>query len=1218
MKEQKNTDSPAGSGATVKLRPIKASAGSGKTYRLTQNFVETLERCGDNPPFISHGCVMRPNDYPDSFGGILAITFTNLAAAEMRERVIKKLKEYALGKEKGKDPRKAERWLAAILKDMDSLNIRTIDSLLQMIVRFAALDLGLHPDFEPVFDSREALEPYLEIFLGKAAAGDDNARQKLRGACNALFDHADNTKFSAGESFLENVYAFVEGIMQQEIRNLTGAEEIGQKLTQICANAQNSAKDFLAAARTVAGLEWNKRVYEAIERIAAGDMEKCDSASANKPSLSACLLKNSPQSEALEKAFANYHANITRLASSYKILKNAATYAPFVEITQNLSEAYKNNMEMEGLCPTALMPGLAQKALEAKNGVSEAICRLGNRLTHFMIDEFQDTSRQQWDAIKPLVENALSMGGSLTWVGDIKQSIYGWRGAEPQLFDDIFRELDKNYSKEEKKPENLPYNRRSLPEIVTFNNKLFLPLAEKKPSPEEKTKENAPDASAPKATARGSKKKKDTQGEETTASFAAKLVKAEIKDISEDIINKTAEWIEKTFANTKQDLPPENSKDKGGFVSIKPVPPGTRDNPSPELQTELGALVAEIGQRRPWSDIMILCRGGAQASLAAETLINHGIPVITENSLKLATHPLVRQTIALLEFLDNPENDLAFWTIITGKLALGHELSGNLDKKQLVDWAARERKYSLYKQFRKDFPEVWQELFYPFHRQAGLFTPYDTVREWFARLDAEKRFPEDSTFARRLLEVIYLAETTGRDSIPAFLSWWNEKGEEEKAPMPEKMNAVRIMTIHKAKGLESPVVIVPWTNFKVRNQGVNPIVMECEGLTVAVPLRKYCGDLYSRAMASQLAENLNLLYVAFTRPKEELYIFSPPEVEGKGKSLLGMLLEKAGISSPQVFGTPGCAASGKAQEAEKPVPENAPATQPGNADKWPASAVEDWQPMQWRPGMKIFFERDPFGLADAGIFLRFCAQNMQHGDSCEQTAEKTLAFALEHAGMEVPEGMEQPLFESLTRLAAGGRLPEDLAAEEEKLAEIMAAHANFDTIDSSGRGTFLHFCLENMDLSGNADEAADQALEYGLACSGISIPSDPELRAELRAALRWFANLPQARHWLCDGQPEQPIMNAEGKLMRMDNIVPEDWGALIIDYKSGGIYPKHIDQLQEYIRCAKQCTGIKGKLRGLLIYLDKKCFRVIEEDCCHAPSGELPNDLSARECSHEK
>ncbi len=378
--------------------------------------------------------------------------------------------------------------------------------------------------------------------------------------------------------------------------------------------------------------------------------------------------------------------------------------------------------------------------------------------------------------------------------------------------------------------------------------------------------------------------------------------------------------------------------------------------------------------------------------------------------------------------------------------------------------------------------------------------------------------------------------------------------------MPEKMDAARIMTIHKAKGLQSPVIIVPWTDFTWNSRDTKPIVMECGDLRFATLLRKHCGDPYHQKKAGFVAESLNVLYVAFTRAEEELYIFSPPpDKNGENKSLLGQLLENANINVPQIIGAlpeekarnkeagnsqpeqDDEAAADALRQSEAGPGQQRPDPDASQAAKWPIAdnCPEAWSPMRWRPDLKIFFDRDD---PDAKNPATLC---------------QDMAFSL----------------------------------------------------TDTDRGTFLHFCLENMPVDREPEDAARKAFEYGVAHGEVAVPEDPGLRKNLLDALTWFAKLPQSRHWLLDGLPEQPIMNENGKLLRMDNMVREPWGTLIIDYKSGGIYPTHIVQVQEYINCLSQCMGFEGKIYGLLIYLDEKCFRLVEAGKAHDPIDEIPQEL---------
>lgn len=1066
-----------------RLRQIKASAGSGKTYALTQNFLGALEHCGkEGIPHAAPGCALNPEKLPETFGNVLAITFTNAAVAEMRARVIKKLKLCALGVDKDIAPQKAAEWLENILADMDNLNIRTIDSLLQAIVRSASLDLNLHPDFEPVFESRDALLPLMDLYLTKALEKDDEAHKRLRQAFITIVELEQTKNFVAGSSFLGKIFQFVDGALKNEYDGLTHSGELDKKYREICDNLSDTARKFLAAIKKHPENELPNHAETYLKALAKNDYSGIERAYLNHTHINKFLKTSSIITQEIQDAFDTFVQAKDDARRLYKNLKNARKYAPLIEIARDLAVAYRATMNMEGACPSALLPVLAKEALESEHGVADALCRLGNRLTHFLIDEFQDTSREQWEAIRPLVQNALAGKGSITWVGDIKQSVYGWRNADPALFNGIIGDLISESSAENAQFEDLPCNWRSLPEIIYFNNKLFASLGDE--------------------------------------AFDRALLADSIKDIAgSPALEKAIERLTASFGNTVQKLSP-STPDHGGYVALTPVPQGTNADPSEELLKELTKTVNKIRERRPSSDILVLCRSKAQATLAAETLISADIPVITENSLTLSSHPIVRQIIAFLQYLYEPEDDVAFWTLACGSIMREYPQAGLPGAEELAEWAAKPRNVCLAKKFRKDYFSAWHKLFYPFERQAGLFTPYDTIREWLKFFHVEERYPEAGTFIRSLLEVAHRAEIKGYASIESFLSWWKEKGIEEKAPMPEKMDAVSIMTIHKSKGLEAPVVIVPWTKYTLAYNDFIPAVFEHDGMRMVELVRKHHGDLYFKHISDKLAENLDMLYVAFTRAKEELYVFTP-EVKNKKKApLLNKLLEKAGIAVPCEFGIPPEAPESRTCENIKNEILQTKASPTPAAQR---IYERDWNLMDWQAPLNVF--RDPL---------------------------------------------------------------------------------NFDMFRGEARGTFLHYCLEHLAVADTPEKSARNAFEFGLANSDIIVPDDPELRNELMADLVWFASLPQCEHWLKNGRREQSIMDKNGKLMRIDNLVEDDRTLLILDYKSGEISPEHVEQMKEYISCLKDCQNPGCEIRAVLIYLDKKLFRLVDENGAHEPVEYFP------------
>ena len=1072
-----------------RLCQVKASAGSGKTYELTRRFLLRLMECGHAPGAAASPACALSEGRQCGWGDILAVTFTNAAAAEMRERVIHRLKSAALGAradDLSLDAEEASRWVNVIMRDLSALNIRTIDSLLHLIVRAAALELNLHPDFQPVFATEEALTPYLELFLERAWRDDAAMRDLLREACRALVIYGRSKGFMAGEKLIRQLRDLLDDVLLGRFHDLTPEAVLKEELQKMDEAAIDAAREFLAVARS-AGLSWKKKALEAVEQLAQGQIDKCASAFASKENPEELFLKGAVVPQKAEQCFAAYAASARRRAADGELIAQALRIAPFVRLARTLVCAFLQNQEQEGALPGLLVPGLAQTVLEGERGVPETLCRLGTRLTHFLVDEFQDTSREQWRALRPLVQEALSRGGSLTWVGDVKQSIYGWRGGEPELFDAVLEDQGLTRLAPDAERRNLPRNWRSRRHVVEHNNRIFSPL------------ENV----------------------STAQRVLAALLPA---DTPPAVVRAATQRLNRAFAATAQQCPP--GAPHGGLVRAEAIQGASQDDLRERVLERLCELLRdEIGPRRAWSDVLVLVRGNETARLTAEALVGEGIPVITENSLLLAEHPLIIQTVALLTFLDNPEDDIAFWTLLTGSIVLEHPQAAELDREGLHAWCAGTGHGPLFLRFKQRWPRIWQELLAPLPGQSGLRTTYDTALEWFAHLEVEQRFPEARTFLRRFMEVLQSAEEKGLATLSTFLEHWRDKSGEEKVPMPENMNAVRVMTIHKSKGLEAPVVILPWTGFSVRSSG-RPVLLERGGLRMVVPNRKALGETYYADMARQACENLDLLYVAFTRARDELRIFrtGASNQENKSGSLcaaLDILWQEAGLTLPYSLGAPP-EASRAVTADEKANPESFFSPCPAAA-----AAAQGWRPMQWLPRLKIF--RNPLG-----------------------------GFAFK--------------------------------AED--------------------RGSLLHFCLEHLHISGHAEEDARTALLFGLRHFPLPVPDEAAMRESLAGALAWFAAQPETARWLAHGWPEQSLMDGQGHVLRVDLLVREAWGPLVLDYKSGHPEAKHIAQVRRYLACLEQCGDYGGTARALLVYLDQRRFQLVESDrvsaLCETYAALLP------------
>ena len=1108
---------------------ISASAGSGKTYALTRRFLDLLD--GANIHARPLGCVLRGSHSTHAMQGILAATFTNKAAAEMKERVLGTLKERALAEGAGSgshDKGHSEAWVDYILRHFGALNIRTIDSLLFTLVRLSALELSLPPDFTPSFNRADYFTPVYDGLMedlsgrntGRHSQGQNPAfaagpvfftadaaflRARLAEACRSLLHHGDFVGFTPKQRLRDMCFELTE-------LGLRGLRPPRTDTAALHARIQRLHKEAVAACQTLLGrlqdesLAVNAHYLNFLRACAACPVWQAmqpKSTQHAKSDLDACLNKASKNmaSDTAHQAFASASAAIHAYATALPLFSQALQLAPLTALVDELLARMHAARRESGLLPAPLLPRLAVAALGQGQAVSDALCRLGSRLSHLLLDEFQDTSREQWHAILPLAEECLATGGSLTYVGDVKQAIYGWRGGDARLFDEPLTE-PRLLGISQKRAENLPANWRSHPAVVSLNNAFFSLLAEK---------------------------------DVTEATLRAMLPEA----IPSEFLAQAVKEASAYFSRTVQSIPAE----KDWSLDPHAAHAGVRLY---EVEAQsVGALQEAVRQRLrtllfdellpvwQYADIAILVRSGTEGALVAEWLAEWGLPVVTENSFLLATHPLVGSLIAFLTFLDYPLDDAAFMDCIRADFLRG--LANAPDNDALDAWAAlvtREfgkKRPPLYTLLRRDFPLLWAACFEAFHAQAGLMSAYDALSEAMERFGLFTRYPEQAPFLRRLLELAHLAESRGHSSLAAFLAFWREASDNEKLPLPENMDAIRIMTVHKAKGLEFNVVIVPFQH-KAKRHTPPPVVALVHGTPLLTRALPELPDLYYPDCVINELERLCLQYVAWTRPVYALHAFltrpvGKPTPLSRGLAVLSAAFAERHANSlcQWEFLGEGLkeAQDHEADEAEQDKDHAAQALSNSEAlsGKTPKTAAapfalpQPWRPMGWLPRLRIF--RSPLEAA------RFSPRQ---------------------------------------------------------------------------RGILFHLCLEHLQLDDAAKREQDvaRAVEQGLRLFPLALSEPDKVAQESYAALLWFAGLEHSALWLRHGLREQDIMDADGRMHRVDLLVDEaayakDGALLAVDYKSGSALHEqgdHREQVLRYMRLLHAATG--RAVRGLLVYLDEK------------------------------
>ena len=285
-------------------------------------------------------------------------------------------------------------------------------------------------------------------------------------------------------------------------------------------------------------------------------------------------------------------------------------------------------------------------------------------------------------------------------------------------------------------------------------------------------------------------------------------------------------------------------------------------------------------------------------------------------------------------------------------------------------------------------------------KRAALMRPYDLAQAALDTFQVMKRHPSAELYVRRFLEVIHLAESKGLGSLARFLEFWAEAGAEEKVPLPEAADAIRILTIHKAKGLQFPVTIIPLHNWSAgRMAEYRPV--ELHGHRVLTRLTKALGRPYHQRNAALLLEQLNLLYVAWTRAEEELYVFLPSNgVPGTGgrsnagpipailKLLLDIPAEEAEVTLGQ---PPACKTPLECAAKTEPTP---PPSVP------PLAAPPEFQ--AWLPRLRVFrhaVEDAAFDGRARGKVAHKAVELLRapkgNGSDDAANAERTAALALE-------------------------------------------------------------------------------------------------------------------------------------------------------------------------------------------------------------------------------
>ncbi len=875
------------------FQTYNASAGAGKTYSLVRNYLKI--------------CLRSKNS--NSFRSILAITFTNKAAQEMKERIIRALTGFSNYPNCGKDEgmfedlvlelklkptdlkERSNEVLRQILHQYSAFSVSTIDKFTNRLIRTFAQDLKLSVNYEVELDSGRILDEAIDKMLSDLE--EDKALAKiLIQYLNSQLEEGKSPrtelplKAMAYNLFRENSIPAIkalQNINNQEFINIR--KELFKRNKSIEENLQTKAKNILnfidnqgiphglfssgylpkylikcsvgkplLPAKTVLGQINGERALYATAKKKQGEVliDPIESS-----------LLNSLQE------YLNYlQENYTVYSISKMILSNLMGMAVLKEIEKNLEEIKSNTNRL----PIGEFNKLVSEKLQDQPAAF-LYERIGDKYHNYFIDEFQDTSILQWQNMRPLVNNAMSQGGSTMLVGDGKQAIYRWRGGEVEQFLNLSDNTDtgnkiKIATKEielyQRETIQLPYNWRSKQQIVDFNNGFFQSILEAKDKDGNKLVTNL--------------------GHQNLYEQSSQKVKG----------------------------------GSGGYVSVKRINYNPEEKETFDLnQCQEVFEIIENALERGYElkDIAVLTRNKKHGATISNYLINMEIDIISPDSLSLGQSVEVRAFISFLQLFlrpDDKEGALDFWNWLFEKRKIGNpdeerhdflKFHTKQNEKELVQWLEEELEHF---KSKKWFSSSLTEKTYAFCQFFKV--PY-----------------QNDPFLQSLLDVIHNYECNEDQGETGFIRWWENRGVEYLVDLPEDMNAVSMMTIHKSKGLEFPIVILAyadWRAFSEKESEAWLLLPEEDyfGLPLAkVGLKKeesglegmqHYKDIYDQNKENIVLDNLNLLYVALTRPQEELYIIGSAgrsDESGRISAYLSHFQESKGLDifSPYESGEKG-------------------------------------------------------------------------------------------------------------------------------------------------------------------------------------------------------------------------------------------------------------------------------------------------------------------------
>lgn len=842
------------------LDVYKASAGSGKTFRLTLDYLSYL---------IGN---------PESFRHILAVTFTNRATEEMKRRILSGLYGIAHGLpdargyverlcgvsptgEKLDEQLVAERASTALfnlLHHYNDFRIETIDSFFQRVFRNLARELNLTANLRIDLNDKQVEQQAVDQLIEEL----DGKDEVLTWLMDFISENIDEDKnwnvIGQVKSFGENIFKdfYKENSERLLAINEKGVFDAIKKQLMI---VRNQAKDEMVSI--------GNAFFEDLEShgIEEGDLWQ---KSGGPVSYFKKLRNGHFNSDIFNKRAATVYDDYRQWApkgsakSALIIERAEKVWHPLMEKAENMrTTQYKlyqsANLTLRHLNQLRLLGHIERRVNQLNEEANRFLLsntqsllsrliqdqdspfifeKIGSRLKHIMIDEFQDTSTIQWKNFKILLTECMSHGNKNLIVGDVKQSIYRWRSGDWRLLNDIEAEFPHGQDQFEIK--HLDTNYRSDRKVITFNNAFF-----------------------------------------------EQAVMLEERKLEEEGVT-GSEMYRRAYADVCQQLPKWKENTDKGYVHIELLPKEDyRKNVLEKLIETVKTLVVEKGVRS--NDIAILVRVNRDIPTIANHFMENmpEVKIVSDEAFKLNASVAVNMLIDALKVLNTPEDHLTM-----------AQLAKCYQKEILQNHLSDSALFAEGRPVTELLPEAFNE---EYTRLTGM-PLFDLVERLYHIFHLD-RLSGQSTYIATLYDILgdYLRERT--PDINMFLKDW-ENVFSEMTIQGDEIDGIRLISIHKSKGLEFPHVIIPFCDWQLEQQGTIWCVPG-EAPFNALPIvpipyssKQLLGTIYEKDYWQEhlqnTVDNMNLLYVAFTRARKSLIAFGKRDNNQSRSQIIQEVLPK--------------------------------------------------------------------------------------------------------------------------------------------------------------------------------------------------------------------------------------------------------------------------------------------------------------------------------------